>query len=108
MLAKLQGAGYKRKRGEDGDDVDMEDAEDGSGDAEGWMDVDGDGDGEETTPAKRTKTNSGAVAVTNKREPRSNRQLAGMRDGGVSSCSLGSIDMMVPHLDLNTPIFFSV
>ncbi|KAJ7802451.1 hypothetical protein B0H14DRAFT_3780578 [Mycena olivaceomarginata] len=42
-----------------------------------WMDVDGEeGDG---TPAKRLKTNLGAVT---KREPRGNRALAGMRDQG--------------------------
>ncbi|KAJ7859650.1 nucleolar GTP-binding protein 1-domain-containing protein [Mycena olivaceomarginata] len=57
----------KRKR----DDMD------GGADAEGWMDVDGEeGDG---TPAKRLKTNLGAVT---KREPRGNRALAGMRDQG--------------------------
>ncbi|KAJ7719610.1 P-loop containing nucleoside triphosphate hydrolase protein [Mycena olivaceomarginata] len=66
----------KRKR--DDMDVDMEDGEGGAGaDAEGWMDVDGEeGDG---TPAKRLKTNLGAVT---KREPRGNRALAGMRDQG--------------------------
>ncbi|KAJ7122013.1 P-loop containing nucleoside triphosphate hydrolase protein [Mycena crocata] len=61
----------KRKR--DDEDVDMED---GEADAEGWMDVDGEGEG---APAKRLKTNSGAVT---KREPRGNRALAGMRDQG--------------------------
>ncbi|KAJ7773184.1 P-loop containing nucleoside triphosphate hydrolase protein [Mycena metata] len=64
----------KRKRDDD-EDVDMEG---GAADAEGWMDVDGEEDG---TPAKRLKTNSGAVT---KREPRGNRALAGMRDQGQS------------------------
>ncbi|KAJ7034969.1 P-loop containing nucleoside triphosphate hydrolase protein [Mycena alexandri] len=64
----------KRKRDDD-EDVDMEG---GAADAEGWMDVDGEEDG---TPAKRLKTNSGAVT---KREPRANRALAGMRDQGQS------------------------
>ncbi|KAF7357940.1 Nucleolar GTP-binding protein 1 [Mycena venus] len=66
----------KRKR--DDMDVDMEDGEaGGEADAEGWMDVDGEEDA--GTPAKRLKTNSGAVT---KREPRGNRALAGMRDQG--------------------------
>ncbi|KAH8107497.1 P-loop containing nucleoside triphosphate hydrolase protein [Phellopilus nigrolimitatus] len=76
MLAKVQGA--KRKRGEDAEmDVDMDG---GDGDAE-WMDV----DGEEMTPQKRAKANTGAVVTKGKREPRSNRQLAGMRDGAQAS-----------------------
>jgi hypothetical protein len=63
----------KRKR--DDEDVDMEGGEGGE---DSWMDVDGEeGDG---TPAKRLKTNAGAVS---KREPRANRALAGMRDQGV-------------------------
>ncbi|KAJ7140965.1 GTP binding protein 4 [Mycena epipterygia] len=61
----------KRKR--DDEDVDMED---GEADAEGWMDVDG---VEAGAPAKRLKTNAGAVT---KREPRGNRAVAGMRDQG--------------------------
>ncbi|KAG1784687.1 P-loop containing nucleoside triphosphate hydrolase protein [Suillus plorans] len=75
IIAKAQGA--KRKRAEDMD-VDMED---GDGDAsegeEGdWMDV----DGEEQTPNKRVKSNSGSVIAKHPRAPKSNRQLAGMRD----------------------------
>lgn len=84
MLAKVKGAGIqgKRKRGDDdGMDVDM----DGEGDeapelmegGEEWMDV----DGEQQAPRKKTKTNEGRVVA--KREPRSNRQLAGMRDDAV-------------------------
>ncbi|KAJ3492176.1 hypothetical protein NLJ89_g11270 [Agrocybe chaxingu] len=77
MIAKIQGA--KRKRDEDEDeDVNMDDAG-GSDDpdgAEGWMDVDDD----ESAPKKRVKTNSGRVI--NKREPRTNRQMAGLRDEG--------------------------
>nr|GAT50424.1 predicted protein [Mycena chlorophos] len=68
--------GEKRKRGGDDDgDVDMEDG-DGDG-ADGWMDVDEDVDMDDATPSKRLKTNSGGVA---KREPRGNRNLAGLRD----------------------------
>jgi len=79
MIAKIQGA--KRKRDEvDGDvDMDMDDTDeegDGEDGAEGWMDVDEDED--ESAPRKRVKTNSGRVM--NKREPKSNRQLAGLRD----------------------------
>lgn len=85
MLAKVKGAGVqgKRKRGDDDDgmDVDM----DGEGDeapelmdgGEEWMDV----DGEQQAPRKKTKTNEGRVVA--KREPRSNRSLAGMRDDAV-------------------------
>jgi len=84
MIAKLQGA--KRKRDDDDEDEDedeeMGDAEeDGSereGGGDGWMDVDED----ESAPKKRVKTNSGRVI--NKREPRSHRQMAGMRDEAVS------------------------
>ena len=82
MIAKLQGA--KRKRGDeddDGEDVDMDGEGDGEDDgAEGWMDVDED----EGAPKKKVKTNAGRVI--NKRHPRSNRQMAGMRDEAV--CSL--------------------
>ncbi|ESK88747.1 gtp binding protein nog1 [Moniliophthora roreri MCA 2997] len=85
MLAKV--AGQKRKRAreeEESMDVDMEGDEDDDGDAEdededSWMDV----DGEEAPKLKKVKGNSGAVvAVSGKREPRSNRQLMGMRDQG--------------------------
>jgi nucleolar GTP-binding protein len=84
MIAKIQGA--KRKRDHADSDVEMEvgDDDDATGSDnkdEGWMDVDGDDD--ESAPTKRVKTNSGGVI--NKREPRSNRQMAGMRDEGVSS-----------------------
>ena len=82
MLAKIQGA--KRKRAEDEDvDMDQDDEEEEGSDEgeENWMDVDG-----EQASKKRLKTNSGGVV--NKREPRSHRQLAGMRDEGVSfECS---------------------
>ncbi|KAF8893618.1 GTP binding protein 4 [Infundibulicybe gibba] len=79
MLAKLQGTERKRKRDDDGD-VDMDDEGSDGVDAEGWMDV----DGEEGAPRKRAKT-ANKSAVTNKRAPRSNRQLAGMRDEGQSA-----------------------
>ncbi|EIW83366.1 GTP binding protein 4 [Coniophora puteana RWD-64-598 SS2] len=74
MLAKVQGA--KRKRGDDMD-IDMdEDGSDEDGDEGDWMDVDGEGD----SPNKRVKSNSGAIIAKSARAPRTNRQLAGMRD----------------------------
>ncbi|KAF8196539.1 P-loop containing nucleoside triphosphate hydrolase protein [Pholiota molesta] len=76
MLAKLHGA--KRKRADDDDDEEMEEADGGEGEAgeESWMDVDEDDNAD--APAKRVKTNSGGVVT--KRVPRSNRQMAGMRN----------------------------
>ncbi|KAF9013838.1 P-loop containing nucleoside triphosphate hydrolase protein [Hymenopellis radicata] len=68
MLAKVAGAKRKRVEGQEEMDVD-EDDEDG-------MDV----DGEEAPTLKRTKANSGAVVAASRRAPRTNRQLAGMRD----------------------------
>lgn len=75
MIAKVQGA--KRKRMRDEEDAEMAVDEEGEGDqGEGeWMDVD-----EEATPHKRVKANSGVVIAKGARGPRSNRQLAGMRD----------------------------
>ncbi|KAF5346339.1 hypothetical protein D9758_011506 [Tetrapyrgos nigripes] len=82
MIAKVRGA--KRKRDGDDMDVDMEGDEDGEGEgADGWMDVDEDGD--EAPRLKRAKGNSGAVMAAGKHVPRSNRQLAGMRDEGQAS-----------------------
>ncbi|KAI0281062.1 GTP binding protein 4 [Russula aff. rugulosa BPL654] len=90
MIAKMRGAGHKRKRDEDGMDVDGDgngDDEDGdnwvsegNGEDETMMDVDGDEGEEDGTRHKRGKANSGAVVALPKRVPRSNRQLAGMRD----------------------------
>ncbi|KAJ7583405.1 P-loop containing nucleoside triphosphate hydrolase protein [Mycena floridula] len=79
LLAKVAGAkvGSKRKRDDDGDDDEM-DVDEADEDAEGWMDV----DGEESAPAKRQKGNTG---LSTKRHPRSNRQLAGMRDEAQAS-----------------------
>jgi len=75
LLAKVQGA--KRKRAAEMD-VDMDDVE-GEGEDEGdWMDVDG-----EEAPNKRAKGNAGRAVAVNSRAPRTNRQLAGMRDEGV-------------------------
>lgn len=75
MLAKVQGA--KRSRAEAEMDVDSEGGSDGDAD---WMDVDG-----EETPNKRAKDNSGEVIAKGSRAPRSNRQLAGLRDAQVMS-----------------------
>ncbi|KAG6902508.1 hypothetical protein C0995_015700 [Termitomyces sp. Mi166 len=79
MLAKIQGA--KRKRDAD-EDVDMEDDDDmeGSGD-DAQMDV----DGEEQAPKKKAKGNSGAVMTVNRRAPKSDRRLAGLRDQAQAS-----------------------
>lgn len=57
-------------------DVD-EQEEDWEDESEG-MDV----DGEERAPAKRAKTNSGTV-LAKSRQPRTNRQVAGLRDQAV-------------------------
>ena len=82
LLAKVQGA--KRKWAAEMD-VDMEDG-DGDGEHEAdWMDVDG-----EDTPNKRVKGNGGRAVAVNLRAPRTNRQLAGMRDEGVCHTFLGA------------------
>jgi len=78
ILAKLQGEKRKREREED---VEMDDGVDEDGD-EGldWMDV----DGEEAPPLKkRVKGNSGAVVATDRRGPKTDRRVAGMRDQAV-------------------------
>jgi nucleolar GTP-binding protein len=91
MIAKMRGAGHKRKRDEDGMDVDGDDEDgdnwvsEGDGEDETMMDVDGEEDG---TRHKRGKANSGATIALRKRAPRSNRQLAGMRDEAVRCCYL--------------------
>ncbi len=54
----------------------------GRDDAEEWMDEDDYGDADEGAPKKRVKTNSGGVI--NRREPKSDRQMAGLRDQEVS------------------------
>ncbi len=77
QLAKVRTAERKRKRGPD-DDADMDVDDEGEDDEES-MDV----DGEKKSP-KRARTNSGAIVARGKREPRTNRQLAGMRDDAVS------------------------
>jgi nucleolar GTP-binding protein len=96
MIAKVRAAGRKRKRdegeGEDAMDVDADaDGDEGDGDEwasegeDGPMDVDVDADGENGNTRqghKRGKANSGA-AIARKRAPRSNRQLAGLRDEAV-------------------------
>ncbi|KAN0111996.1 P-loop containing nucleoside triphosphate hydrolase protein [Russula decolorans] len=88
MIAKIRAAGHKRKRDEDGMDVDGngvdEDGDnwvsEGDGEDETMMDVDGDEGEKDGTQHKRGKANSGAAIAHRKRVPRSNRQLAGMRD----------------------------
>ena len=88
MLAKVEIARQqlsKRKRNGEGDeDEDMEmDYED----EEDWEDEEMDVDEDESVPRKKKRTESGAVAITNKRVPRSNRQLAGLRDADVRRVS---------------------
>jgi nucleolar GTP-binding protein len=80
MLAKVQGAARKRKREADMDvDMDMgDDAAEGGEDE--WMDVD---DGNDATPSKRAKSNTGAIVPANRKAPRTDRRLAGLRDDGV-------------------------
>ena len=92
MIAKVRAAGRKRKHDEDGMDVDGDGNGDGE-DGDNWV-SDGDGedetmmdvDGDEGTRHKRGKANSGSVISHQKRTPRSNRQLAGMRDEAVRCC----------------------
>jgi nucleolar GTP-binding protein len=94
MIAKIRAAGHKRKRDEDGMDVDGngvdEDGDnwvsEGDGEDETMMDVDGDEGEKDGTQHKRGKANSGAAIAHRKRVPRSNRQLAGMRDEAVRCC----------------------
>lgn len=59
--------------------MEVDEAEEDWEDESDGMDV----DGEERVSAKRAKANSGAV-VTKNRQPKTNRQLAGMRDQAVS------------------------
>ncbi|KAG5638221.1 hypothetical protein H0H81_001222 [Sphagnurus paluster] len=74
MLAKLHGA--KRKRDNEMDvDEDMEGS--GGEEGEGWMDVDGEDD---EAPKKRVKGNSGGVVAIDRRAPKTDRMVAGMRD----------------------------
>jgi nucleolar GTP-binding protein len=88
MIAKMRAAERKRKRDEeaDGMDVDGGDHDDntvsgGPREDEEMMEV----DGEEDNPRKRAKANSGTV-IARTRAPRSNRQLAGLRDEAVRLC----------------------
>lgn len=75
--ALAQVAGEKRKRQREEEEAQMDvDEEAGEGD---WMDVDDEG----ASPNKRVKGNSGAVVAKDVREPKSNRQFAGMRDQAV-------------------------
>lgn len=95
MIAKIRAVGLKRKRDEDGMDVDGdgdgdEDGDnwvsEGDGEDETMMDVDGDEGEEDGTRHKRGKANSGAAIAHQKRTPRSNRLLAGLRDEAVRCC----------------------
>ena len=81
LIAKARGLEGKRKRDEEMDvDEEEEDEENGGGEGGDWMDVDGE-EGDERSPPKRRKSNTGtAVAAAGKHAPRTNRQMAGMRD----------------------------
>jgi nucleolar GTP-binding protein len=88
MIAKMRAADRKRKRDEEADGMDVDGGDDdddavseGPREDEETMEV----DGEEDTPRKRAKANSGAV-IARTRAPRSNRQLAGLRDEAVRLC----------------------
>ena len=86
-MAKLQAAQRKRKRDDDDDDeMDVDGDGDSNKDDEAWEDSDKmDIDSAERPSTKKVKTNTGSVVA--KRIPRSNRSLAGLRDGVVSLCS---------------------
>ena len=80
MQRLLMGKGASRKiSGVERVDEDEDAGMGGEGEDE-WMDV----DGEEVPRLKKAKVNSGAVVVKGARHPRSNRQLAGIRDDTVS------------------------
>lgn len=87
MLAKVRAAERKRKRDdEDAEmEVDMEDAESDVTDDEEGMDVD---EAEGPTPTKRAKTNSGAIISRGNRQPRTNRQLSGLKNDAQASKAL--------------------
>lgn len=77
MLAKVQGA--KRKRVEVDEGMDVDGAESVEEAESEWMDVDGEND----TPNKRAKSNTGEITRFSRRDPRTDRRLAGMRDQSV-------------------------
>lgn len=82
LLAKVAGAKRKREREEDEAQMEVDGEEEDEEEEAEWMDVDGE---DHPTPNKRAKVNSGAVVTKGKREPRSDRRLAGMRDSTVRS-----------------------
>lgn len=96
VLAKAAGAKRKREREEDEERMDVDDEGESDGGEDAWMDVEGEG-----APTKRAKGNSGAV-VAKGRQPRTNRQFAGMRDQAVSGpCSLRFVS--VTHCAVTRP-----
>lgn len=94
VIAKVAGAKRKRQRDEEDAEMDVDGEGEADAEAEGgdWMDV----DGEDAIPNKRTKANSGG-AVKNQREPRTNRQFAGLRDDAVSGplCPCPSLQILI-------------
>ena len=87
MIAKARAVGRKRKHEEDEDgmetDGDDDDDDNWASEGEGHDETSMDVDGEEGIRHKRGKANSGAAIARATRVPRSNRQLAGMRDEAV-------------------------
>ena len=79
---EMRGARARQREEEEAQmdvDEDAEMGEDEEGEGE-WMDV----DGEEAPRLKKAKANSGAIVAKGARHPKTNRQLAGMRDETVS------------------------
>ncbi|EPS97194.1 hypothetical protein FOMPIDRAFT_1166735 [Fomitopsis schrenkii] len=88
LLAKVAGAKRKRAREEEEEEAQMDVDEEGA--EADWMDVDGE---DQLTPNKRAKANSGAVVAKGKREPRSDRRLAGMRDSAQAAKAIKLRDL---------------
>ncbi|TFY55604.1 hypothetical protein EVJ58_g8141 [Rhodofomes roseus] len=77
LSSELTKAGYNPSRIEERAEeaqMDVDEGEEAEGD---WMDVDGE---DQPTPNKRAKSNLGAAVGKGKREPQTDRRLAGMRD----------------------------
>ena len=87
MLAKVRGAqakmtGEKRKRNADSMDID-EHSDDGS-DPDDTMDVDGEKGRKSTlSPRKKIRGEAGAIAIRERRLPKTDRMHAGLKDSAV-------------------------
>jgi nucleolar GTP-binding protein len=108
MIAKMRAAERKRKRDEEDEDsmdVDGEDDATSVGERESeTMDI----DGEDGTPRKRRKSNNSGAVISRARAPRSNRQLAGLRDDAVRfhkrATTFPFLRMLL--MDLYSPFYF--